>query len=86
MTPRTLEDLDNAKRDLPSMERGRTPLAKEKAQGNMVQSHQDKVTRRRSMVSAGILGKQVISRMIAGQGQSSNRVKANRVLLERATM
>ena len=43
--------------DLLSMERGRTPLGKGKEQENMVQSHQDKRTRRRFKVSVGIVGK-----------------------------
>ena len=77
-----LEDLDKGKGDLLSRERRRTPLAKGKEQEKMVQSHQDKRTRRRFKVSVGIPGKQVISRRIAGQGHISNRVKDNRVLLE----
>ena len=66
--------------------RGRTPLAKGKEQEKMVQSHQDKRTRRRFKVFVGIAGKQVINRRIAGQGHSSNRVEDNRILLERETM
>ena len=47
---------------------------------------QDKRTRRRSKVSVGIAGKQVINRRTAGQGHSSNRVKDSRDLWERETM
>ena len=80
------EDLDTGKCDVLSREKGRTPLAKGKRQEHMVQSHQDKRTRRRSKTGVGIAGKQVINRRIAWQGHSSNRVKDNRVLVERETI
>ena len=67
----------NGKGDQLSRERRRIPLAKGKSRKKMAQSHQDKRTRRRSRVSVGIEGKQVIIGRIAGQGHSSNRVKNN---------
>ena len=81
-----MEDLDSGKGDLLSRERGRTPMAKGKEQEKMVQSHQDKRTRRRFKVSFGIAEKPVINRRIAGQGHSSNRVKDNGTLSEREPM
>ena len=65
MIQRMLEDLDIGEGDLPPREGRRTPLMKEMEQEKMVQSHQDKRTRRsvlelwenRSSIE-GLLGKE----------------------------
>ena len=67
--------------DVRGKEKVKNPTGKGKEQ-----SHQDKRTCRRFKVSVGIAGKQVINRRIAGQGHRSDRVKVNRILLERETM
>ena len=72
--------------DLDKKGKGKNPTGKGKGAEKMVQSHQDKRTRRRSNVGARLAGEQVINRRIAGQGHSSNRVKDNRILQERETM
>ena len=86
MIPWKFEDLDMERATLLPRERGRTPMAQGKEHERMVQSHQDKRECRRFKVSVGTAGKQVVNRRIAGQGHSSNRVKDNRLLLERETM
>ena len=63
--------------------KGEEPTGKGKEQEKMVRSLQDNRTRKRFKVSVGIAGKQVINRMMAGQGHSSNRTKDNQILLER---
>ena len=64
----------------------KNPVVKGREQESMVQSHQDKRTRKRFKVIVGIAGKQVTNQRIAGQGHSSNKTKDNRILLERETM
>ena len=60
-----LEDSDNGKGDLLPRERGRIPRAQRKEQEKMVQSHQDKRTRKRSKVSVGIAGKHVVTSLFS---------------------
>ena len=65
-------------------ERRRTPLAKEMEQENMVRNHQDKRTRRKFKVNAGIVERQVFNQKIAGPSHSSTRVRDSQTILERA--
>ena len=65
--------------------KGEEPTGKGKEREKMVRSLQDNRTRNSFKVSVGIAGKQVIHRMMAGQGHSSNRTKDNQILLERGT-
>ena len=71
MTPRTLEDLDNAKRDLPSMERGRTPTGKGKGAGKYGAKSSGQGNAQKIHGQCWNSGKQVISRMIAGKARAA---------------